>query len=163
MITSERPSIDKTQMETARLWALRSTCDRMHVGAVVSLGGRTIGSGYNGAPAGIEHCDHDISYQPTIQPVERWARRVSPILPVRSINGCRAAIHAETNAIAYAARHGVAVAGATLYTTLSPCYSCAQLLIAAGLHRVVYDREYRDKSGVEYLRTAGLIVEQYTE
>lgn len=169
-LIGDRPTIDKTQMDTARLWALRSTCDRQHVGAVLSLGHRTIGSGYNGAPAGMPHCNHAMPYMPKAGPESQPAyRAASPLGPwprglgtIRD-NGCRIAIHAECNAIAYAARHGVAVAGATIYVTLSPCFACAQLLIAAGLHRVVYDREYRDPAGIDLLRQAGLKVEQFTE
>lgn len=159
----DRPSIDKTQMDTARLWALRSTCSRAHVGCVISLGGRTIGSGFNGAPAGMEHCIHDLPFMPSTQDLDKVKTRISPVRPFTSTAACRVAIHAETNAIAYAARHGVAVAGADLYVTLSPCYSCAQLIIAAGLHRVIYDQAYRDPAGIDLLRQAGLKVEQFTE
>jgi dCMP deaminase len=74
--------------------------------------------------------------------------------------GCRVAIHAEANALAYAARHGVSVEGATVYTTLSPCYACSQLIIAAGLSRVVFNRSYRDPAGIDLLRLAGLTVEK---
>lgn len=169
-LIGDRPSIDKTQMDTARLWALRSTCDRQHVGAVLSLGDRTIGSGYNGAPAGMAHCNHTLPWVPNVGPEGQPPyKAVSPLgawprgLGTARDNGCRIAIHAETNAIAYAARHGVAVAGSTIYVTLSPCFSCAQLLIAAGIHRVVYDREYRDPAGIDLLRQAGLKVEQFTE
>jgi dCMP deaminase len=163
-----RPSIDQVQMSTAKLWAMRSTCDRNHVGAVLSLGDRTIGSGYNGAPAGMDHCNHTLPFMPQAGTDVQY-RSVSPLGPWPQglgkprDNGCRVAIHAECNAIAYAARHGVAVAGATMHVTLSPCYSCAQLMIAAGLHRVVYDREYRDPAGITLLREAGLKVEQYQE
>lgn len=162
-----RPTIDVVQMNTAKEWSAMSTCDRGHVGAVLSLGGRTIGSGYNGAPAGMPHCDHTLAYMPkagrdltynSISPLGPWPRG----LGTAREGGCRVAIHAETNAIAYAARHGVAVAGATLYVTMSPCFSCAQLLIAAGLHRVVYDRPYRDTAGIDLLTEAGLKVDQFT-
>lgn len=161
-------SIDRTQMATARLWAAHSTCDRNSVGAVISLGGRTIGTGYNGAPAGMEHCNHTVPYMPTAGMNVSY-KSASPLgafpLNLGKIrdNGCRVAIHAETNAIAYAARHGVAVQGATLYVTLSPCYACAQLVIAAGLIRVVYDRAYRDLDGIRLLERAGVTVEKWIE
>lgn len=164
-----RPEVDTIQMATAELWAERSTCTRQHVGAVLSLGDRTIGSGYNGAPAGMPHCNHEVPFNPKVGAEHTPAyRTTSPLGPfpralgtVRD-NGCRIAIHAECNAIAYAARHGVAVAGATIYVTLSPCFACAQLLIASGLHRVVYGRAYRDPAGIDLLREAGLKVEQFT-
>lgn len=158
-IREERPSVDVTQMATALLWAERSTCERGHVGAVIAMDGRTVGTGFNGAPAGMDHCVHTLNYMPKTQDLSKVGTRISPILPLRSTEACRIAIHAETNAIAHAARHGVAVAGGTLYVTMSPCYPCAQLVIAAGLTRVVYNREYRDKTGIDYLRLAGITVE----
>lgn len=159
-----RPTIDVTQMAAARLWAERSTCSRGQVGAVISLEGRTVGTGYNGAPAGVPHCDHDSQgFTPTAQSPFDWGRRLTPIEPYETKDpGCRLSAHAEANAIAYAARHGVAVGGATIYVTMSPCYACAQLIIAAGLIRVVYDRPYRDTQGVSLLGLAGVEVETTT-
>lgn len=163
-------TIDRVQMSTARLWADMSTCSRNHVGAVLSLGGRGIGTGYNGAPAGMAHCNHELPWVPNVGPKKSPPyKSASPLgawpsnLGLIRENGCRVAIHAETNAIAYAARNGVAVAGATMYVTLSPCYSCAQLMIAAGLHRVCYDKQYRDPAGIELLQQAGLRVDQFQE
>lgn len=151
-----RPTIDHTLMRIALEWESRSTCSRNHVGVVIAKDGRHIGSGYNGAPAGMSHCQH---YQTTPE----IARRISPVLPLPVApmdRGCRIAIHAEANAIAYAARHGVSVEGATAYVTLSPCFPCAQLIIAAGLKRVVFNRSYRDPAGTDLLRQSGLTVDQ---
>jgi dCMP deaminase len=102
----------------------------------------------------MDHCTHS--------PLP-FLRRASPVpeLPVGpspSDTGCRIAIHAEANAIAYAARHGVSVEGATIYSTLSPCYDCSKLIIAAGLRRIVFNRSYRDPAGIDLLRNAGLTV-----
>lgn len=159
-MTTDRPAIDDVLVATAYLWEDRSTCDRNHVGAVISRDGRIIGTGYNGAPAGMDHCTHatDVSgsgrgYRNRISPI--------PLLTVPTLDrGCKVAIHAEANAIAYSARHGVSVQGATIYTTLMPCYACSQLIIAAGLIRVVYDRSYRDPAGIDLLRRAGLQVDK---
>jgi len=152
-----RPTIDDTLMSIATVWEQRSTCNRNSVGAVISLQGRHIGSGYNGPPAGMPHCDHPVT-------TVTFARlNVSPLppLPASSYDrGCREAIHAEANALAYCARHGVAIEGGTIYTTLSPCYSCSQLIIAAGLVRVVFNRSYRDPAGIDLLRNSGLIVDK---
>lgn len=154
-----RPDIDTTLMGTALLWEARSTCDRNHVGCVIAKDGRTIGTGYNGAPAGMPHCEHQNElalYVPfRLRPVG------VPDLPESPLTrGCRVTIHAEANAIAYAARHGVSLEGATAYTTLSPCYDCSKLMIAAGLTRVVFNRSYRDPAGIDLLRTAGLTVDK---
>lgn len=153
----KRPTIDAALMAIATIWQDRSTCDRNHVGAVIAKDGRHIGSGYNGAPAGMQHCHHDETHVHMNRPYPS-----SPGWPLGTVpvdRGCKIAIHAESNAIAYAARNGVAVAGATIYSTLSPCYACAQLIIAAGLTRVVFNRAYRDSSGIELLRSAGLTVD----
>ena len=154
---AERPTIDQVMMANALMWEGRSTCDRNHVGVIIAKAGRTIGTGYNGAPAGMEHCDHGRL------PGMATLRRVSPVPMLEATpldRGCRIAIHAEANAIAYAARHGVSVEDATVYTTLSPCYDCSKLIIAAGLMRVVYNRSYRDPAGIDLLRMAGLIVDK---
>ena len=153
---TERPTIDASLMAIAQIWEDRSTCSRGHVGAVIALDGRTIQSGYNGAPPGMDHCQHSVS-----EP--RMVRRVTPKglgLPVTNYErGCQLSVHAEANAIAHAARNGVSVIGATIYTTLSPCYPCSQLIIAAGLVRVVFNRSYRDPAGIDLLRRAGVQVD----
>jgi dCMP deaminase len=138
-----RPSMDQTLITVAYAMQDRSTCARNHVGAVISRDNRIISTGYNGAPAGMPHCDHGV---------------LPPLSSDRN-RGCLISIHAEANAIAYAARHGVSIEGATVHTTLSPCYTCSQLIIAAGLARVVYDRPYRDEAGLDLLRAAGVTVD----
>lgn len=158
MTRTLRPSIDETLMAIAFIWEDRSTCSRNHVGAVIALEGRHIGSGYNGAPAGMPHCEHPVYHYDL--PVRLMPPAI-PLLPTSPYDrGCKEAIHAEANAIAYCARHGVSVQGATVYTTLSPCYSCSQLMIAAGITRVAYVRSYRDPAGVDLLRRAGLTVDK---
>jgi dCMP deaminase len=145
-------------MTIAHIWEDRSTCSRNHVGAVIAKDGRHIGSGYNGAPAGMPHCEHE----PTLYRFEEGGRVPGTAIKVKPGEGCTIAIHAEANALAYCARDGIAVKGATIYTTLSPCYSCAQLIIAAGLVRVAYTRAYRDPAGVNLLKAAGLTVTEMT-
>jgi dCMP deaminase len=165
--STNRPTQDETLLSIAHAFQARSTCDRNQVGAVIAREGRIISTGYNGAPAGMPHCDH--TYLQVGQIIGRSsnlglmierdiAGRMTP-----SVRGCVVAIHAETNAIAYAARHGVLVEGATLYTTLSPCYACAQLIVAAGLTRVMYGRPYRDPAGTQFLIDAGVTVETPVE
>jgi dCMP deaminase len=73
--------------------------------------------------------------------------------------GCTRTVHAEANAISFAARSGNSTDGADLFTTHSPCYDCAKLIINAGIVRVVYDVEYRDPRGIDLLREAGIIVD----
>jgi len=152
-----RASVDLVLMQSAKLWESRSTCSRNRVGVVIAKDGRMLGSGYNGAPAGMPHCEHPV-LEDRLGPGPLSQRLVAR---VGEGTGCRIAVHAEANAIAYCARNGVAIEGGTIYTTLSPCYSCSQLVISAGLVRVVYGRAYRDPEGITLLDRAGLTVEKW--
>jgi dCMP deaminase len=96
--------------------------------------------GYNGAPSGMPHCDPEIC---------------NPDEP------CTRTVHAEANAIAFAAKKGIETEGATLYTTASPCNDCAKLLINAGIKRVIFWERYRDASPMNLLMAAGVKVEQF--
>lgn len=136
----DRPTRDDMLMEVAQVIAQRSTCQRAAVGVVVARDARILVTGYNGAPAGMPHCTHN--------PWEAVSEKDQA--------GCTRAVHAEANAIAYAARYGIEIAGADLYTTLAPCLPCAQLIINSGLDRVVYGRPYHDTMGVMLLDDAGL-------
>ena len=131
---NERPSRADTLLTVAHVVASRSTCTRLHVGAVASIDGRILATGYNGAPAGTPHCTHPVS------------------------EPCQRSVHAEANVVAYAARHGVSLQGAELYATDSPCYTCACLLINAGISTVVFVRRYRDDSGLRLLADVGVKV-----
>lgn len=137
-----RPSRDEVGMLAAMTAALRSTCGRRAVGAHISLEGRPIASGYAGPPSGDPHCDAECV--------------------CRNSQGCRRTIHAEQNAIAWAARRGTSINGATLYVTLSPCWECAGLIINSGIVRVVYLEEYRNPDGIIRLRNSGIICETKT-
>lgn len=77
--------------------------------------------------------------------------------------GCTRSIHAETNAVAFAAKVGISIEGATLYCSLSPCINCAKLIINSGIKKVVYLEEYRDRSGIELLKAAGVQTEFSSE
>lgn len=159
---TERPSRGETLMAVAYLWAKRSTCDRLHVGAVFAREGRILVNGYNGAPAGLPHCDHTCDCEDW--PHKPYPKSVSPHHPdCRSIRPCTIAEHAERNGIAYAARYGIALEGCEVFVTHMPCIACAMSLINAGVLRVTYQETYRDDSGIRLLRAAGLFVDQYTE
>lgn len=137
--------MDWTLLEVARVMALRSTCSRAAVGAVIAVDGRVCATGFNGAPRGLPHCLHP--------PGERSADG-----SVAAI-GCETSVHAEANAIVFAARHGVPILGATLYTTLTPCVPCALLVLNAGIVRVVSAVRYRDETGMHLLADAGIAVQ----
>ncbi len=136
-----RASIDHVLMTTALAFARRATCNRLHVGAVIAHSGRIISTGYNGAPAGMPHCKH---------PVGDYLNDAS--------QPCTAVVHAEANAIAFAARTGLGVEGGQIYCTHAPCIRCATMLVNAGLESVIYCEKFRDMSGIELLQAAGLSV-----
>lgn len=131
-----RPSIDETLINIAILWSKRGTCSRLQVGSVIVQDTRVISSGYNGAPAGLDHCVHEDN------------------LP------CEVAAHGEENAIVYAAKEGIPTKGTTLYCTHLPCSRCARLIINAGIVEVVFDQHYRSTSGQVLLEQAGIKVRQ---
>ncbi|WKW84840.1 deoxycytidylate deaminase [Gordonia phage Jamzy] len=127
-------------MQLAHTVALRGTCSRLQVGALAVRGGQILSTGYNGAPAGLEHCYH--------RPGEALGA------------GCTLSVHAEANAVTCAARYGVSLEEATLYITDAPCIACAGLIINAGIDAVRFDRPYRDHAGVQRLYDAGLNVQE---
>src|SRR5512146_1428265 len=142
----ERPTHDEYFMEIANVVAKRSTCLRIHVGAVIVKGGQILSTGYNGAPHGFEHC-LDIG---CIRERENIAHGTRHEL-------CRA-VHAEQNAIIQAAIHGVSIEDGTLYCTHQPCILCAKMLINGKIKRVVYHTEYPDRSALEFLASTGVDV-----
>ena len=72
--------------------------------------------------------------------------------------------HAEENSIVQAAYHGIAVKGATLYTTFSPCLQCAKMIINAGIVEVVYHQRYSiDDVSTRLLKEAGIIIRPLRE
>jgi dCMP deaminase len=147
-----RPTRDQMLMVCARAFSERSTCARSHVGVVVAHEGRIIASGYNGTPAGMRHCDHNCTC-PGRDPYGHYTD-----CEVNNTSGCKEAVHAEANAIADAARYGRATNGGELFTTMSPCYPCSQLIINAGIVRVVYLVQYRITDGLTLLKQAGVEV-----
>lgn len=153
----ERPSRAQSLMATAYLWAQRSTCSRLHVGCVIERGGRILVQGYNGAPAGLPHCDHtcECGWDPDSEMArlgaghKAWCPAVHP---------CTRAVHAEQNAISFAARWGVGLEDSTAWVTHQPCISCAQSLINAGITKVMFQEPYRLLDGINLLREAGIEV-----
>jgi dCMP deaminase len=128
-----RPSRVATLLEVAHVISSRSTCNRLNVGAVVARDGRILTTGYNGPPSGMDHCDHEEHEGP-----------------------CQMAVHAEANAIAFAARYGMSTDFSELFLTHSPCHTCAKLIINAGIVRVFYAIEFREPHGLDLLELAGV-------
>jgi len=142
-------------METAALWAQRSTCSRAHVGCVIARESRILTTGYNGAPAGMEHCDHACDCGS--------ADGRGHLTRCKSLRPCHRATHAEANAIAYAARYGLSLDGASLFSTHMPCYNCCTLIVNAGLLVVVWETDYRDQSGLKVLEEGKIAFGRYRQ
>lgn len=143
MISRVRPTRDEIMMGVAHEFARLGTCDRLQVGAVIHREARVISTGYNGVPSGLPHCDH--SNEITIHSVSG---------AIGEERGCQLAVHAEANAIAWAARHGLMVRGCQLVVTHMPCLDCAKLIINAGIVAVTYEQPYRKLAGIELLTRA---------
>jgi dCMP deaminase len=126
----QRPSWDEYFLMLAKLAATRSTCLSFPVGAVIVKGKQVLATGYNGPPSGSAHCTAQGYCYPGL--ISCAARSD---LPSR-------AVHAEANAIAQAARHGISTEGSRIYVTLEPCLSCLKLIISAGIHEVYYESPF---------------------
>lgn len=146
---------DAMLMQMAEVVAKRGTCSRLHVGVVFSKDGRVISMGYNGAPAGMPHCDHECDCDASLPEYpKKWPHDAD----CKSLQPCATAEHAERNGIAFAARHGVALLGTTMHVTHMPCLECARSVINAGVEEVFYLHDYRKFDGVELLEQAGITV-----
>lgn len=133
-----RPSLDRYFMDIAIAAAARGTCDRKKVGCALVSNKRLIATGYNGALTQLVHCDdegHDL-----VETLDSLGRPKP---------NCVRTVHAEANAVASCARHGIATLYATAYTNTYPCWPCFRLLAAAGIARIVYDDAYRVDPRVE--------------
>lgn len=117
----------------AQEWGKLSYCQRKQVGAIIVKDRMIISDGYNGTPTGFEnYCEDDEGYT-------KWY-----------------VLHAEANAILKVAGSTQSCRGSTLYITLSPCRECSKLIHQSGINRVVYQKAYKDNSGLEFLEKAGV-------
>ncbi len=127
---------DEYFMDIAKVISSRSTCDRKFVGSVIVRDKTILSTGYNGSIRKLEHCDE--------------------VGHMMENDHCVATIHAEANAILQAAKNGVCIDGATIYTTASPCWPCFKLIANAGLKRVCYGEFYRDERIFDVARKVGI-------
>ncbi len=131
---------DKAYLRIAREWGKLSHCRRRQVGALIVKGRMIISDGYNGTPTGFENfCEDEDGYT-------KWY-----------------VLHAEANAILKVASSTQSCQGASLYITMSPCKECSKLIHQAGITRVVYHIDYKDNSGLEFLKKAGVELQQVKE
>lgn len=144
-----RPSWDEYFMEVCRAIAKRATCDRGRSGCVIARDHQVLATGYVGAPAGLPHCD-EVGHQ-----LKQLVHEDGAVT-----KHCVRTVHAEQNAICQAARRGIGIQGATLYCRMTPCRTCAMMIINCGIVRVVCDRKYHDGAESEAMfAKAGLVVE----
>ena len=146
-----RPSWDEYFMKIVDLVKTRSTCLRRQVGALIVKDKRILTSGYNGAPAGVSHCE------------EVGCLRQQLNIPSGERHELCRAIHAEQNAIVQAAYTGTSVNGATMYVSLQPCSLCAKLIINAGIIKLVYRGSYPDDLSLSLLNEAGIELVNFDE
>jgi len=133
MNNNKQKKYDIAYIKMALEWAKLSYCKRRQVGALIVKDRMIISDGYNGTPTGFENiCEDDENYT-------KWY-----------------VLHAEANAIMKVAASTQSSQGATLYITLSPCKECSKLIFQSGIKRVVYYKAYKDLSGVEFLKKAGI-------
>lgn len=130
-----RPSWDEYFLKIVEIIGSRGTCDRGRSGCVITKNKRIISTGYVGSPVGLAHCDEIGHEMHTVTHIDGNQSR-----------HCIRTSHAEENAIVQAARFGVSLEGATLYCKMTPCYTCAKMIINAGIKRVVSKQDYHGSS-----------------
>jgi len=127
----KRPSWDEYFLELVKTVGTRATCDRGRSGCLIVKDKRILCTGYVGSPIGTAHCDDDCHEMHTVRHEDG-----------HETQHCIRTAHAEQNAIANAARSGIALEGGTLYCHMTPCYTCAKMIINAGIKRVVSNKDY---------------------
>jgi len=142
---------DRNFINIAKEIATASKCVSKQVGAVIVKDGRILSTGYNGTPAGyINCCDYwDNKYT---KEHHEWSKLYE--------------IHAEMNAIIWAAREGISIKDATIYVTLEPCSECSKNLIASGIKRIVYEKSYEHNNSEiisKFIKDNGVVIEQLNE
>lgn len=139
-----RPSWDDYFMAMAKIVSMRGTCDRLYSGAILVKNNRIIGTGYNGSPPNLPHCNE-----------------AGHLLEE---GHCVRTIHGEHNALLQTAvQGGTSTEGSTLYTKYNPCVHCTKYIIACGVKRVVIGKIYRSPKALDMLREAGVEVIEYKE
>ncbi len=142
----QRPSWDEYFIQIAELVGTRGSCDRGRSGCIITKDRRIIATGYVGSPSGLAHCDEAGHEMHTVTHENGEITR-----------HCIRTIHAEQNAICEAARIGISIDGGTLYCHMTPCYTCAKMVINAGIKKVVCSKDYHASArSKEIFKEAGI-------
>ncbi|HNU81253.1 MAG TPA: cytidine/deoxycytidylate deaminase family protein [bacterium] len=143
-----RPSWDEYFMKITEMVGSRGSCDRGRAGCVITRDRRIVATGYVGSPIGLPHCDEVGHEMHTVTHEDGSTSR-----------HCIRTTHAEQNAICEAARMGISIEGGTLYCKMTPCYTCAKMIINAGIKKVVCAQDYHagarskeifEQAGIEF-------------
>lgn len=149
----QRKSWDEYFLEILNATRNRATCNRGKSGAIIVRDNHILATGYVGSPSGIEHCD-EVDHE-FIESYEKDPLSEEILLKKH----CIRTVHAEQNAICQAAKLGVAIAGAKMYCTMFPCYTCAKMLVNVGIAEIIAEYDYQssgrskeifNKVGVRY-------------
>jgi dCMP deaminase len=144
--TYHRPSWDEYFMKIVEVVGSRGTCDRGRAGCIITRNKRIVSTGYVGSPVGLPHCD-EVGHEMHTVIDENG----------KSSHHCIRTTHAEQNAICEAARMGIALENSTLYCKMTPCYTCAKMIINAGIKRVVCAQDYHSgERSKEIFKEAGI-------
>ena len=150
-----KPKFQRLYNNIAHEVAKMSHARRLQVGAVIVKDDRVISMGYNGMPAGWENnCESEgIDFD--------------PITKTRTGNGVLTTkpevLHAESNAIAKLAKSNDSGDGADIFVTHAPCMECSKLIFQSGIRRVYYSQDYRDDSGIRFLKQSGVEIIKHDE
>ena len=148
-----RPTWDEYFMEVCETISKRATCDRGRSGCVIAKEKQLLVTGYVGSPRGLDHCDE----------VGHMMKKVMHEDGTISQH-CVRTVHAEQNAICQAARLGISLDGSTLYCRMTPCRTCAMMIINCGIVRVVCEKKYHiGKESEEMFQKAGVKLEYFSE
>ena len=150
---NNRPTWDEYFMEIANTVSKRATCNRGKSGCVIARGRQLLVTGYVGSPIGLQHCD-DAGHQLKSVVHEDGT----------TTQHCMRTVHAEQNAICQAAKLGISIDNATLYCRMTPCRTCAMLIINCGIKRVVCEKKYHAGTESEKLfAEAGIELEYFLD
>ena len=132
--------VHKVMMDTAYIWSKLSYCKRNKVGCVIAKDKRILVTSYNGTLSGTKNiCEDKINDELVTNPE---------------------VVHAEMNAIAFAAKNGININGCSIYITLSPCIECSKLIFQSGIKEVYYKEKYRKTNGIDFLKENGILIKQ---
>jgi dCMP deaminase len=159
---------DRYYMGIAEAVELGASCLGSKIGAVLVLNNRVIGTGYNGTPSGFPNCDE--KEKGCVRCYDRWLEKQGRVAEMsdpthtagQALDRC-ICVHAEQNAFITAARYGIHVEDAFLYTTLNPCFNCLKEAIQAGVKRIVYKNWYPSKYSTPLKKQYAELVHHLTE